>query len=55
MRLLEELENFCKNNSKLADFKRPKSYKFVEVLPRNASGKIQKFLLREQIVERANH
>ncbi|WP_017381682.1 fatty acid--CoA ligase [Paenisporosarcina sp. TG-14] len=52
---IEELEQFCKGNTKLAGYKRPRSYKFVEELPRNASGKIQKFLLREQRVESANH
>ncbi|MBB6454113.1 acyl-CoA synthetase (AMP-forming)/AMP-acid ligase II [Salirhabdus euzebyi] len=44
----EQLEVFCKNSNKLADYKRPRRYIFVEELPRNASGKIQKFLLREQ-------
>ncbi|MFT4417062.1 fatty acid--CoA ligase [Fredinandcohnia humi] len=44
----EELDTFCKNSDKLADYKRPRKYIFVEALPRNASGKIQKFLLRQQ-------
>ena len=43
-----ELDRFCKNSNKLADYKRPRQYIFVDVLPRNASGKIQKFLLRQQ-------
>lgn len=43
----EQLEEFCLNNDKLARFKRPRTYRFVDELPRNASGKIQKFLLRE--------
>lgn len=43
----EHLEEFCLNNDKLARFKRPRIYCFVDELPRNASGKIQKFLLRE--------
>ncbi|WKA55082.1 fatty acid--CoA ligase [Planococcus shixiaomingii] len=43
----QELEEFCKNNNNLAGYKRPRSYRFVDELPRNASGKIQKFLLRE--------
>ncbi|RLQ95456.1 fatty acid--CoA ligase [Falsibacillus albus] len=47
----EELDVFCKNSSKLADYKRPRNYRFVKALPRNASGKIQKFLLREQLNE----
>ncbi|TWT04359.1 fatty acid--CoA ligase [Planococcus sp. CPCC 101016] len=43
----EQLEQFCINNDKLARYKRPRTYRFVDELPRNASGKIQKFLLRE--------
>ena len=45
----DELEYFCKNSDKLAPYKRPRKYVFVEEMPRNASGKIQKFLLREGI------
>ncbi|WP_408007380.1 fatty acid--CoA ligase [Pseudalkalibacillus sp. A8] len=44
----DELEQFCKSSTALADFKRPRNYIFVKELPRNASGKIQKFLLRKQ-------
>ena len=36
---------------KLAKFKQPKYYIFVEELPRNAMGKIQKASLREQFKE----
>ncbi|WP_077211691.1 fatty acid--CoA ligase [Bacillus dakarensis] len=45
----QELEDFCRNSDHLANYKRPRKYVFVDVLPRNASGKIQKFILREQI------
>jgi long-chain acyl-CoA synthetase len=51
----QELEEFCKNNNNLAGYKRPRSYRFVDELPRNASGKIQKFLLRELSVESGSH
>ncbi|MBO8172198.1 MAG: fatty acid--CoA ligase [Bacillaceae bacterium] len=44
----EELERFCKESDRLANYKRPRRYEFVDELPRNASGKIQKFILREQ-------
>jgi fatty-acyl-CoA synthase len=47
----EELEEFCKTSDKLAPYKRPRMYHFVDALPRNASGKIQKFLLREVLSE----
>ncbi|MDF0726891.1 fatty acid--CoA ligase [Cytobacillus sp. S13-E01] len=48
----EDLEAFCKNSEKLADYKRPRKYIFASELPRNASGKIQKFLLRQQHTEK---
>ncbi|MGP4078459.1 fatty acid--CoA ligase [Pseudalkalibacillus sp. R45] len=44
----EDLDQFCKSSETLADFKRPRNYIFIGELPRNASGKIQKFLLRKQ-------
>ena len=44
----EELEELCKNSERLANYKRPRRYHFVDELPRNPSGKIQKFLLRKQ-------
>ncbi|OZI11627.1 long-chain fatty acid--CoA ligase [Bacillaceae bacterium SAS-127] len=49
----QELEQLCKTSPKLADYKRPRTYLFVEELPRNASGKIQKFILRQQLEEQA--
>ncbi|MGE7215163.1 fatty acid--CoA ligase [Priestia koreensis] len=47
----EELDLFCKSSDKLANYKRPRRYIFCEALPRNASGKIQKFVLRKEIEE----
>lgn len=44
----EVLDVFCKQSESLANYKRPRRYEFVESLPRNASGKIQKFVLRNQ-------
>lgn len=43
-----DLDDYCRKSEALANYKRPKRYVFVDELPRNASGKIQKFLLREQ-------
>jgi fatty-acyl-CoA synthase len=43
----EQLETFCREHDGLADFKRPRAYYLRESLPRNPSGKIQKFKLRE--------
>jgi long-chain acyl-CoA synthetase len=45
----QELDEWCKNSDKLANYKRPRNYIFCDVLPRNASGKIQKFSLRQQL------
>jgi long-chain acyl-CoA synthetase len=47
----QELEDYCKNSDSLANFKRPRKYVFCEALPRNASGKIQKFVLRKELEE----
>ncbi|MBT2640762.1 fatty acid--CoA ligase [Bacillus sp. ISL-41] len=47
----EELDEWCKNSDSLANYKRPRKYLFVDALPRNASGKIQKFMLRKQMEE----
>ena len=40
-----ELIGFCRE--RMAHFKAPKSVEFIEVLPKTATGKIQKFALRE--------
>ncbi|GBD24076.1 Long-chain-fatty-acid--CoA ligase [bacterium HR29] len=42
----QELIEFCRG--RLAHFKCPTSVEFVESLPRTATGKLQKFLLRER-------
>jgi long-chain acyl-CoA synthetase len=47
----QNLDDFCKNSNQLANYKRPRKYVFCEVLPRNASGKIMKFVLRKQLEE----
>ncbi len=44
-----ELQDYCKEH--LADFKKPREVYFVSSLPRNALGKVQKHLLREQLVD----
>jgi acyl-CoA synthetase (AMP-forming)/AMP-acid ligase II len=43
----EELEQFMLESDAVADFKRPRAYYFVEELPKNPSGKVQKFKLRD--------
>jgi long-chain acyl-CoA synthetase len=42
-----QLDRFC--IERMARFKRPKYYRFVDELPRNASGKVLKRQLREEI------
>ncbi len=49
----EQLDEHCISTNHLARYKRPRKYEFVETLPRNASGKLQKFHLRNQI--KMNH
>ena len=39
--------------ARIASFKKPKEVFFVDTLPRNALGKVQKHLLKEQLLERA--
>jgi acyl-CoA synthetase (AMP-forming)/AMP-acid ligase II len=43
----EELQAFCAD--RLADYKRPRQLWFVRDLPRNATGKVMKHKLREQV------
>jgi len=41
-----ELDQWCKDSDDLADYKRPREYRFVDELPRNPSGKIQRYKLQ---------
>lgn len=43
-----ELDAFCRDSNDLAEFKRPRQYELRDELPRNPSGKIQKYKLREE-------
>jgi feruloyl-CoA synthase len=42
---LEEIQAFCRE--RMAGYKIPRVVEFIDQLPRNASGKVQKFILRE--------
>jgi long-chain acyl-CoA synthetase len=42
----ETLDAFLRESDKLSNYKRPRRYVFVEALPKNASGKIQRYRLR---------
>ena len=44
---LDEKEVISEIKDQLAGFKAPKEVKFIDQLPRNAMGKVQKNILRE--------
>ena len=46
----EELDAYCLA-SQLARFKRPREYRFVAALPKSASGKILRRILRDETKE----
>ena len=48
----EELDAFCLVGGTLARFKRPREYRFVDELPKSASGKILRRMLRTEGVAR---
>ncbi len=45
----QELREFCKG--KISHQKIPRYFQFVEAYPMTASGKVQKFVLREQAIQ----
>src|SRR5437660_5701007 len=45
-----ELRDFC--NERISHHKIPRYFQFVKVYPMTASGKVQKFVLREQAIKR---
>ncbi|MCH7660903.1 MAG: long-chain-fatty-acid--CoA ligase [Euryarchaeota archaeon] len=42
-----DIDEYVHNSDSLADFKRPREYYFADSLPKNPSGKVQKFKLQE--------
>lgn len=48
---IETLDRFCR--ARLTNFKVPKSYEFVEVMPRDSSGKIRRLALSKRSTESA--
>lgn len=47
----DELDQWCRDSDELADYKRPAEYRFVTELPRNPSGKIQRYKLEADTEE----
>src|SRR4029078_11842686 len=45
----DEIRTYCK--TKLAHFKVPKYIKFVDAFPQTVTGKIQKFKIREMVIQ----
>ena len=43
----QSLESFLKESDKIAHYKHPQSYRFVPELPKTATGKVMKYLLRK--------
>ncbi len=44
---VEELEKFCKNSPMIANYKRPRYYRFVSSIPVNATGKKLHYKIKE--------
>ena len=48
----EEVRNFCKE--KISHFKIPRYIRFVKEYPMTVTGKVKKFVLREQVIRELN-
>lgn len=46
-----DLDKFIIDSKKVARFKRPREYYFIDDLPKTASGKVQKFILADRLKE----
>jgi len=44
---IQDLDNYCKNNTTLSNFKRPRKYVFVKEIPKSPVGKILRRHLKE--------
>ena len=48
-----ECDRHCREHPMLADFKRPRAYRFVDDLPRTATGKKMHYLIRDELADPA--
>ena len=48
----EMLDRFCLDSPDLADFKRPRHYFFVDEIPANPTGKVERGKLKEQLMQK---
>jgi fatty-acyl-CoA synthase len=46
------LDGFCRNSPDLAPFKRPRHYFFVDDIPANPTGKVERGKLKELLIAR---
>ena len=47
----EAIDRFCRESPNLADFKRPRQYLFVDEIPANPTGKVDRGRLRDKLLE----
>jgi len=45
----EALDRFCRDSNELARFKRPRRYFFIDEIPANSTGKVERGHLKEQL------
>ncbi|MDP6342128.1 MAG: fatty acid--CoA ligase, partial [Alphaproteobacteria bacterium] len=45
----EVLDRFCRDSADLARFKRPRRYFFIDEIPSNSTGKVERDRLKEQL------
>jgi acyl-coenzyme A synthetase/AMP-(fatty) acid ligase len=48
-----ECDRHCREHPMLADFKRPRAYRFVDELPRTATGKKMHYRIRAELADPA--
>jgi long-chain acyl-CoA synthetase len=48
---VEAIDRFCRESPNLADFKRPRVIVFVDEIPANPTGKVERGVLREQLLK----
>ena len=48
----EMLDRFCRDSPDLADFKRPRHYFFVDEIPANPTGKVERGKLKDQLTQK---
>lgn len=48
----EALDRFCRESPDLADFKRPRRYFFLDEIPSNSTGKVERHVLKQRLLDR---